>query len=336
VKQIVECVPNFSEGRDQRKIDLIAEEIGKVRGVSVLDVDMSASYNRSVVTFVGTPETIRQAAFLGIAEAVELIDMSQHQGGHPRLGACDVCPFVPIQDVTMADCIALANQLGQQVAEELALPVYLYGEAAKSPDRKNLARIRAGEYEGLAEKLKYQVWKPDYGPAVFSKRSGALVIGAREALIAFNVNLRAQSKRAVDIIAGRIRESGWTAVSEDGKKVRCPGVFKEVRALGVSLEEYGLYQVSTNLTNYKVTPPHVVFEMVKRLSPGLGEVLGSEIVGLVPKAAIFATGRFYSPTEQSENRLIQAAVDGLELSSLKEFDARKKIIEYMIEEDQQC
>lgn len=334
--QVVECVPNFSEGRDHRKIDLICGEITKVRGVRVLDIDMSASYNRSVVTFVGMPGAIRQAAFLAIAKAVELIEMSQHQGEHPRLGVCDVCPFVPIQNVTMADCIALANQLGQQVAEELTLPVYLYGEAAKSPDRKNLAWIRAGEYEGLAEKLKDQVWKPDYGPAVFSKRSGALVIGAREPLIAFNINLRADSKGAVDIIAGRIRESGWIAVSDDGKKVRHPGLFKDVRALGVSLEEYGIYQVSTNLTNYKVTPPHVVFEMVKRLSPDPGEVLGSEIVGLVPKAAMLAAGRFYSLTEQSEAGLIRAAVDGLGLSSLKEFDAKKKIIEYMIEEEQQC
>lgn len=336
MKQVVECVPNFSEGRDKKRIDLIAAEIRKVRGVSVLDIDISGSYNRSVITFVGMPGQVVEAAFLAIARAVELIDMSSHRGEHPRLGTCDVCPFVPIRNVTMADCVVLAAQLAEQVAEKLSLPVYLYGEAAQSPERKNLARVRAGEYEGLAEKVKDPVWKPDYGPAIFDKRSGALVIGAREPLIAFNINLRAESREAVDIISGQIRESGRTAVSEDGRKVRFPGVFKEVRALGVSLEEYGIYQVSTNLTNYKVTPPHEVFEMVRRLSSRLGEVLGSEIVGLVPKDAILAAGRFYSPAEESERELIQAAVDGLGLSSLKEFDARKKIIEYIIEEDEQC
>lgn len=334
MKRIIECVPNFSEGRDKEKINLIAGEIEKVRGVKVLDIDVSPSYNRSVITFVGAPQRAREAAFFGIAKAVELIDMSLHQGEHPRLGACDVCPFVPIQDVAMADCVILADELGREVAEKLALSVYLYGEAAKCPERRNLARIRAGEYEGLAGKMRDPVWKPDFGPAVFNRRAGAIAIGAREPLIAFNINLRAESKDGVDIISRRIRESGWTAVSEDGKKVRFPGVFKEVKALGVALEECGIYQVSTNLTNHKVTPPHEVFEMAKLLSSGLGEVLGSEIVGLVPKEAILAAGRFYSPAEQSEKELIESAVNGLGLSSLKEFNPRKKIIEYLIEEDQ--
>jgi len=333
MRQIVECVPNFSEGCDRSKIDLIAGEAEKVEGVKLLDVDTSASYNRSVVTFVGPPEGVREAAFSAIAVAVQLIDMSLHQGEHPRLGACDVCPFVPIQDATMADCIALADQLGSEVAEKLSLPVYLYGEAARFPERRNLAQVRAGEYEGLPDKLRNPAWKPDFGPAVFNKRAGATMIGAREPLIAYNINLRAKSKKAVDTIAGRIRESGWTAISEDGQKVRFAGAFREVKALGVALEEHGIYQVSTNLTNYKITAPHEVFEMVKRLSPEFGELLGSEVVGLIPREAILAAGRFYSPSEESEERLVASAIDNLGLNSLKEFNPDKKIIEYLIEED---
>ena len=333
MRRIVECVPNFSEGCDRAKIELIARTIEKVSGVDVLDVDISASYNRSVVTLVGHPEKVREAAFLGISRAVDLIDMSRHKGEHPRLGACDVCPIVPIQNATMTDCVTLAEELAEEVGEELALPVYLYAEAARSPERRNLARIRAGEYEGLEEKLRDPVWKPDFGPAVFNSRAGAVVIGAREPLIAYNINVRAESKKAVDTIAGRIRESGWTEVSEDGEKVHHPGAFREVKALGVSLDDRGIYQVSTNLTDYTVTPPHEVFEMVKSLSLGLGEVFGSEIVGLVPREAILAAGRFYSPGEESEGRLVASAIANLRLSSLNEFEPRTKIIEYMIEED---
>ncbi len=333
MRRIVECIPNFSEGRDSSRIESIVGAVKGVRGVRVLDVDVSASYNRSVVTFVGAPQEVKEAALAGISRATEVIDMSQHKGEHPRIGACDVCPFVPIGNTTMTDCIALAEELGSEVGDRLAVPVYLYGEAARSPERKNLSRIRAGEYEGLEEKLRDPAWKPDFGPAAFSRRSGAVVIGAREFLIAYNINLRAESKKPVDIISGRIRESGWTEVSEDGTKVRHPGAFREVKALGVYLDDLGIYQVSTNLTNYKVTPPHEVFEMVKKLSHGLGEVFGSEIVGLVPREAILAAGRFYSPAEQSESSLVSSAMDNLGLSSLKEFDPRTKIIEYMIEED---
>ncbi len=332
-RRVVECVPNFSEGRDKKTIEAIAGEIQRVEGVRLLDIDVSSAYNRSVITFIGSPDAAREAAFSGIATAAELIDMSQHRGEHPRLGACDVCPFVPIQDVTMADCVNLAHELGREVAERLGLSVYLYGEAASSPERKSLASIRAGEYEGLKEKLRDPAWKPDFGPALFNKKTGAVMVGAREPLIAFNINLRAESKKAADIIARRIRESGWTLTSSEGKKVRVPGIFREVKALGVSLEEQGLHQISTNLTNYKVTPPHEVFEMVNRLSPGLGQVEGSEIVGLVPKEAILAAGRFYAPTEESEEKLMGAAIDNLGLNSWKEFNPREKIIEYLIEED---
>lgn len=331
--KIVECVPNFSEGRDKKKIEAIAGEIRRVEGAKLLDIDVSPSYNRSVVTFAGSPDAARDAAFSAIAVAADLIDMSQHRGEHPRLGACDVCPFVPIQHVTMDDCTDLAHALGRDVGERLGLSVYLYGEAATLPERRNLATVRAGEYEGLEQKLRDPAWKPDFGPAVFNRKTGAVMIGAREPLIAFNINLRAESRKAADVIAGRIRESGWTLTSSEGKKIRVPGIFKDVKALGVSLDEQRLYQVSTNLTNYKVAPPHEVFEMVKRLSPGLGEVEGSEIVGLVPREAILAAGRFYASAEESEEKLIGLAVENLGLNSLKEFNPREKIIEYMIEED---
>ncbi|MFU8797018.1 MAG: glutamate formimidoyltransferase [Dehalococcoidia bacterium] len=333
MRRIVECIPNFSEGRDRSRIESIVRAIEAVPGVKVLDVDVSASYNRSVVTFVGAPQEVKEGALAGISRAVEVIDMSQHKGEHPRLGACDVCPFVPIGNTAMADCIAAAEELGSEVADRLSLPVYLYGEAARSPERRNLSRIRAGQYEGLEEKLQDPAWEPDFGPTAFSRRSGAVVIGAREFLIAYNVNLKAGSKKAVDIISGRIRESGWTEVLDDGTKVRHPGAFREVKALGVYLDDLGVYQVSTNLTNYRITPPHEVFEMVKRLSQGVGEVFGSEIVGLVPREAILAAGRFYSPAEQSESGLVASAIDDLGLNSLKEFNPRTKIIEYLIEED---
>ena len=330
MKKIIECVPNFSEGRDKKKIDLIVREIGKIKGVSVLDIDMDASYNRTVITFAGEAGPVESAAFKAIAKAAELIDMPSHKGEHPRIGACDVCPFVPIKNATMAECVEISRNLGQRVGQELGIPVFLYEEAATIPERKNLAEIRKGEYEGLEKKLADADWLPDYGEAVFNKKSGATVIGAREPLIAFNVYLGAESKRAADIISGHIRESGRTIISRDGKRVRFPGVFKAVRAMGVSLEEYGIYQVSTNLINYKVTPPHEVFEMVKRLSPGLAEVFGSEIVGLAPKEALLMAGRFYSSEEKSEEKLIRAAIENLGLNSIKDFNPGKKIIEYSL------
>lgn len=326
MEKIVECVPNFSEGRDKKKIHLISAEIKKTQGVKLLDVDSNRDYHRTVITFAGESRAVKKAAFSAIAKAQKLIDMSCHKGEHPRIGACDVCPFVPIFGTTMEECVQLAQELAAEVGAELGIPVYLYGEAAKVIERKNLSVIRAGGYEGLKEKLGDSLWKPDFGPAVFNKKTGAVIIGAREPLIAFNVNLKAESKRAADIIAKVIRESGWVV---DGKRVG--GILKCVKAIGVFLEERGIYQISTNLTNYKLTPPHEVFEMVKRLSPGLAEVSGSEIVGLVPKEALLMAGRFYSQ-EVSEKKLIASAVKNLGLNSLKRFNPQKKIIEYLIRE----
>jgi glutamate formiminotransferase len=331
LRKIVECVPNFSEGRDARKIEQITAEIEKIPGVKLLDVDSNADHNRTVLTFVGGPEPIKKAAYNAAAKAVEIIDMAKHHGQHPRLGACDVCPFVPVQNVTMEECVALANELAREVGEKLGIPVFLYEEAARSPERKNLASIRAGQYEGLEVKLKDPRWKPDYGPTVCNKKSGATVIGAREFLIAYNVYLSTEDNEIARRIAGIIRESGCMATTDDGLRIRIPGVFKSVRAVGISLEEPGVSQVSMNLTNYRVTPMHLVFEKTKQLAQlGGGSVVYSEIVGLIPKDAILGAGRFYEPGAGSETGLIEAAVKNLRLDCPQGFNPEKKIIEYVL------
>ena len=266
MNKIVECVPNFSEGRDTARIEQIIAQVRKVPGVKLLDVATDADHNRTVLTFVGPPEPVRQAAYDAIARAVSIIDMSGHKGQHPRLGACDVCPFIPIQGATMAECVDLANNLAREVAEKLHIPVFLYEEAARVPERKNLAAIRAGEYEALAQKLRDSRWLPDYGPAAFNPRSGATVIGAREFLIAYNVYLSATDTDIAHRIAGIIRESGRTRVAEGGSKIRIPGVFQSVKAVGVALENPTTAQVSINLTSYRVTPMHIVFETIKELA----------------------------------------------------------------------
>ena len=329
--KVVECVPNFSEGRDTAKIEQIAAEVEKVPGVKLLDVASDAQHNRTVLTFVGEPESVKKAAYDAIARAARIIDMAGHKGQHPRLGACDVCPFIPIHNVTMADCVALANELGREVGEKLRVPVFLYEEAAKSPQRKSLATIRAGEYEGLEEKLKDSRWKPDYGPAVFNKRSGAIVIGAREFLIAYNVYLGHADKEMAGKIASIIRESGHMATADNGRRIRIPGIFRSVKAVGILLEEPGVAQVSMNLTNYKVAPMHFVFEKIKELAELAGaSVRHSEIVGLIPKEAMLDAGRFYRPAARSEKKLIEAAARNLGLDSLRGFNPRQKIIEYVI------
>lgn len=328
--RIIECVPNFSEGKDFKKIKEIVDEVKKVKGVRVLGVDSDKDYNRTVVTFFGSPSAVKEAALKLILKAAEVLDMSSHVGCHPRIGAVDVCPFVPISGATMADCVALAAELGKEVALRLGIPVYLYGEAARIPERKNLDYIRQGEYEGLKDKLKKKEGRPDDGTALFNKKFGAIMIGARYPLIAYNVNLKTKNKKIADRIAGRIRESGWQAILGEGQRVRIPGIFREVKAMGVYLKEYGICQVSMNLTNYRTTPPHVVFETIKRMAAGLAEVSGSEIVGLIPREAILMTGRFYLPNEKSEEKLIRAAIKNLGLNSLKRFNPKKKIIEYLI------
>jgi len=331
MRKIIECVPNFSEGRDTGKIDQITAEVEKVPGVKLLDVAPDAHHNRTVLTFVGGPESIKKASYNAIARAAQIIDMAKHQGQHPRLGACDVCPFVPIQNVTMAECATVANELAREVGEKLRIPVYLYQEAARSPERKDLATIRAGQYEGLEAKLRDSRWKPDYGPATFNKKSGATVIGAREFLIAYNVYLSTTHREIARSIARIIRESGCLVTGDDGQRISIPGIFKSVQAIGISPGESGVAEVSINLTNHRVTPMHFVFEKIKQLAELAGaSVLYSEIVGLILKEAILQTGRFYQPGARSEKKLIEAAVKNLGLDSPQGFDPQKKIIEYLI------
>jgi glutamate formiminotransferase/formiminotetrahydrofolate cyclodeaminase len=342
--KLVECVPNFSEGRDMAKIDEITGEISATEGVTLLDVDPGKDTNRTVVTFVGTPEGVVDAAFRAIAKAAEVIDMSQHQGAHARMGATDVCPFVPVAGVTMEDCVELAKQLGKRVGEELGIPVYLYEHAASTPQRRNLANVRAGEYEGLAEKLKQPEWKPDFGPAEFKPGPGATVIGAREFLIAYNINLNTRNTKIAKEIAFTIREKGRVrrdskrkiVRDENGKALRVPGKFKECKAVGWYMEDFGRAQISINFTNYKITPPHVVFDECCRLAQELGaRVTGSELVGLIPLEALLEAGRHYlkkqgTTTGVPEPELIHMAVLSLGLSDLYPFEKEKKIIEYRV------
>lgn len=344
--KLVECVPNFSEGRDKDKIQAICREIETTPGVKLLDVDPGESTNRTVVTFVGPPEAVKEAAFKAIKKAAEIIDMTKHKGAHPRIGATDVCPFVPVSGVTMEECVQLANQLAERVGRELGIPVYLYEEAARRPERKNLANIRSGEYEGLPEKLKDPEWMPDYGPAIFNPKSGATVIGAREFLIAYNINLNTRERRLAHEIALNLREAGRAKRDEsgqiireaDGHPVMMPGKFKYVKAVGWYIEDYGCAQISINLTNYKISPPHLVFEEAVKEAEKLGlRVTGSEVVGLIPKEALLMAGRYFLEKQGKspgvpEEELIHVAIRSLGLNDVAPFEPRKKIIEYCVEE----
>lgn len=332
--KLVECVPNFSEGRNEQTINAIAESIRAVQGVKLLSVEPDKDYNRTVVTFVGEPEAITEAAFRATKTATERIDMRQHKGEHPRMGATDVVPFIPVSEITMADCVQLANEYGKRTAEELNIPIYLYEEAARTEERKNLATVRKGEYEGLEEKLKNPLWKPDYGAATFNAKSGATITGARVFLIAYNVNLKTNNKDIAHTIALKIRESGRTTKDAQGNSVKIPGSLKSVKAMGVLRERANIAQVSINLTNFNVTPPHIAFEEVRKEAQKLGtDVTGSEIVGLIPKEAILMAGKFYSAkatTNISEEQNISLASERLGLNQLEQFDPKKKIIEFMI------
>lgn len=338
---IVECVPNFSEGRDQRVIDAIAQSIREVEGVRLLDIDPGAATNRTVMTFVGEPGPVSEAAFRAIRSAAELIDMRKHRGAHPRQGATDVCPFVPVSGLTLDDCAALARALGERVGRELGLSVYLYEHAASRPERRSLQHVRAGEYEGLAQKLATPEGAPDYGPSELNARAGATAIGARKFLIAYNVDLNTRDARLAKAIAWRIRDTegpvyqpgGGLLRDEAGKLVKRVGLFTSCKATGWVIEEYGCAQVTMNLTDWEVTPIHAVFDACCRLADELGvRVTGSEIVGLVPRAALAAAGAHYlarqgaspgAPTAE----LVEVAIRSLGLDDVAPFEPAKKIVE---------
>src|ERR1043166_4814160 len=348
MQKLIECVPNFSEGRDEKTIQQIADAIKSTDGVSLLDVDPGATTNRTVVTFVGSPNAAAEAAFRAIKKAAELIDMGKHKGAHPRMGATDVCPFIPVSNVSWDEAIACANALGKRVGEELNIPVYLYERAAKDASRSNLAVIRAGEYEGFAEKIKQPQWKPDFGPATFNEKSGATVIGARQFLIAYNVNLNTKSVRRANSVAFDVREagrvktkdgtpSGKPVLDEKGEPVRIPGMLKHVKAIGWYVEEYGTTQVSINLTNIEETPLHAAFDACVESASNRGlRVTGSEIVGMVPKKSLLDAGRYFLRKQKwsegaSEEELLETAIRSLGLNELKPFRPEEKVIELKIE-----
>ncbi|MBN1155102.1 glutamate formimidoyltransferase [candidate division KSB1 bacterium] len=344
--KLVECVPNFSEGRDKNCIDAIAQTIRSTEGVTLLDVDPGADTNRTVMTFIGSPEGVKNAAFAAIAKAAELIDMRKHHGEHPRMGATDVCPFVPVSNVSVDECVELAKELGERVARELSIPVFLYEKAATSPLRSNLADIRSGEYEGLPEKLKDPAWQPDFGKAKFNAKSGATVIGVREFLIAYNINLNTKDRKLANSIALTIREKGRAKRDEEGNIIRDengeplrePGKLKSCKAVGWYIDEYGQAQISMNLVDYKETPVHMAFDMVCEEAEKLGlRVTGSELVGLIPLQAMLDAGEHYlrkqgkSPGVPPEE-LIDIAIKSLGLKDVAAFDPREKIIEYRVAE----
>ncbi|MCD4795818.1 MAG: glutamate formimidoyltransferase [Candidatus Cloacimonetes bacterium] len=344
--KIVECVPNFSEGRDIKIIDQITNAIKSVKGAFLLDVDPGADTNRTVVTFVGDPDSAMEAAFRAIKKASQLIDMSKHHGAHPRMGATDVCPFVPVSGVTMDDCVEYAKKVGKRVGEELGIPIYLYEYAASKPEWKNLAEARKGEYEGLAAREGDEYWNPDFGPNKFNAKSGATAISAREFLIAYNINLNSRDKKKAHDLALSIREKGRfkrdannkIAKDKDGKKLMVPGLFKNCKAVGWYIDEYNRAQISINLTNYKITPPHLVLEKVRELAANKGiQVTGSELVGLLPKEAILMAGKYYlnrlgESAGIPEKMIIETAVQSMGLDDLSSFDINEKVIEYAIAE----
>src|SRR5438132_6378490 len=348
MQKLIECVPNFSEGRDAQVIRQITDAIESAEGVSLLDVDPGATTNRTVVTFVGTPEAAVEGAFRGIQKAAELIDMRKHKGAHPRMGATDVCPFIPVSNITWEEAIACAKQLGQRVGEELNIPVYLYEKAATNPLRANLAGIRAGEYEGFSEKIKDPAWKPDFGPALFNEKSGATAIGARAFLVAYNVNLNTKVVRRANSVAFDVRENGRVKTDDGtptgkpvldskGEPVRIPGLLKHVKAIGWYVEEYGIAQVSINLTNIDETPLHAAFDACNESANKRGlRVTGSEIVGMVPKKCLVDAGRYFLRKQNwsegsAEEELIDVAIRSMGLSELKPFNPKEKIIEFKMD-----
>ena len=341
MKQLIECVPNFSEGSDMSIIKQITNEIESVEGVRLLDVDPGKATNRTVVTFVGEPISVIEAAFRAIKKAAELIDMRKHTGEHPRMGATDVCPLIPVANISMEETAEWAKKLGERVGNELAIPVYLYEAAQKNPERKNLSIIRAGEYEGFSKKILLSEWAPDFGKAIFNAKSGATVIGARDFLVAYNINLNTTSTRRANAIAFDVRESGRKIQNEKGEEIVQHGTLKSVKAIGWFIEEYGVAQISMNLTNVNITPIHIAFDEVCKKANERGvRVTGSELVGLIPLKSLLDAGRYFLEKQQrsvgvSEKELIHIAVKSLGLDELSEFIPEKKIIEYLLNEEKQ-
>lgn len=342
---IIECVPNFSEGRNMDIINKITDEIEKVDGATLLDVDPGKATNRTVVTLVGNPERVIEAAFQAIKKASELIDMRQHTGEHPRMGATDVCPLIPVSGISMEDTAEFARKLGKRVGEELNIPVYLYENAASADYRTNLAEIRKGEYEGIADKITTDKWKPDFGPAKFNEQSGNTAIGAREFLVAYNINLNTTSTRRANAVAFDVREKGRTKKDENmkpmkdenGEPIIEPGLLKQVKGIGWYIEEYGIAQISMNLTNINVTPVHIAFDTVCDRANARGlRVTGSELVGLIPLEAMLDAGRYFLHKQErstgvSDDELIKIAIKSMGLDELTPFDPKKKIIEYAMQ-----
>jgi len=352
MKHLVECVPNFSEGRDLTKIKQIADVIEAIDGITLLDVDPGKDTNRTVVTFVGSVASVEEAAFQGISKAAEVIDMASHSGAHARMGATDVCPFIPVSGVTVKECVDLSHRVAKRVGNELNIPVYLYEDSAQKDNRRSLPVIRAGEYEGLAKKLKEPLWKPDYGPATFNAKSGATVMGSREFLIAYNINLNTRDQRLATDIAFELREKGRSkripnsqspnlldgeiVRDEKGKAVKIPGLFKDVKGVGWYIDEFKRAQISINFNNYKTSTIHDVFDKACELAVERGiRVTGSELVGLIPKEALLMAGRHYlkkqrRTTAVPETDIIECAVQSLGLNDLYPFKPNEKIVEFAV------
>lgn len=355
MKQLIECVPNISEGRDMNIINQVTAEIEKVEGVKLLDVDPGQTTNRTVITFVGEPEQACEAAFRVVKKAAELIDMRQHHGAHPRQGATDVCPLIPVSNITMEETVEYAHRLAERIGNELQIPIYCYENAAKLPERRNLAYCRTGEYESLSTRLGTDQWKPDYGPNAWNDhtaQTGATQVGARDFLVAINYNLNTTSTRRANAIAFDVREkgrpmreggkpSGKPMKDENGKPIMIPGTLKGTKAIGWYIEDYGIAQVSMNITSIKVAPVHLCFDEVCRCAANRGiRVTGCEIVGLIPKSVLIDAGKYYLAKQKrslgvSEDEIMKVAIKSMGLDDLKPFDPKEKVIEYLIEDHSQ-
>lgn len=352
MKQLIECVPNISEGRDMNIINQVTAEIEKVEGVKLLDVDPGATTNRTVITFVGEPEQACEAAYRVVKKAAELIDMRQHHGAHPRQGATDVCPLIPVSNITMEETVVYAHKLAERIGTELQIPIYCYENAAKLPERRNLAYCRTGEYESLSARLGSEQWKPDYGPNAWNDhvaQTGATQVGARDFLVAINYNLNTTSTRRANAIAFDVREkgrpqreggkpSGKPMKDENGKTIMIPGTLKGTKAIGWYIEDYGIAQVSMNITSIKVAPVHLCFDEVCRCAANRGvRVTGCEIVGLIPKSVLIDAGKYYLAKQHrslgvSEDEIMKIAIKSMGLDDLKPFNPKEKVIEFLIED----